>query len=97
MPEFILSVELGLDHSVVRIDFNKYGHKGIWIESRRGEEEWAFLAIDTIKPYLDERALAVGNTHETREYRIRWWDKSLPQGDWSSIQKIKTVARLLRI
>ena len=88
VPEFWLTVELGLDHSVVRIDFNKYGHDGIWIESRRDAEEWSFLAIDTIKPYLDERPLAPGNTHETREYRIRWWDKSLPQGDWSAVQKV---------
>ena len=88
VSEFSLSVELGLDHPIVRIDFNKYGHEGIWIESRRNDEEWLFLAIDTIKPYLDERPLAVGKTHETREYRIRWWDKSLPQGDWSAVQKV---------
>jgi hypothetical protein len=30
-----------------------------------------FLAIDTVKPYYDERPLAPGNTHETREYRLR--------------------------
>ncbi len=87
-PDFSLTVDLGLDHPVVRIDFNKYGHEGIWIESRRDAEEWTFLAIDTLKPYLDERPLATGNTHETREYRLRWWDKSLPQGDWSAVQKV---------
>ena len=28
-------------------------------------------AIDTVKPYYDERPLAPGNTHETRKYRLR--------------------------
>ena len=88
VPDFTLTVEMGIDHSIVRIDFNKYGHEGIWIESRRGAEEWSFLAIDTLKPYLDERPLAEGSLHETREYRMRWWDKSLPQGEWSAVQKV---------
>ena len=87
-PEFTITVELGVDHPNVRLDFNKYGHDGIWIESRRNTEEWSYLAISTIKPYVDVRPLAVGSTHETREYRMRWWDKSLPQGEWSSVQKI---------
>ena len=69
------------------IDFKKYGHDGIWIESRINGGEWAFLAIDTVKPYYDERPLAPGNTHETREYRMRWWDKSEAHGEWSSVQK----------
>ena len=58
----------------MRIDFKKYGHDGIWIESRINGGNWPILAIDTVKPYLDERPLAPGNTHETREYRLRWWD-----------------------
>ena len=87
-PDFGLTLELGVEHSVVRIDFNKYGHAGIWIECRRNNEDWAFLAITTLKPYNDERPLAIGYTHETREYRLRWWDKSAPHGDWSAIQKI---------
>jgi len=51
VPEFWLTVEMGLDVTQVRIDFNKYGHNGIWIESRINGGEWAFLAIDTVKPY----------------------------------------------
>jgi hypothetical protein len=87
VPEYWLTVELGLEMPQVRIDFTKYGHDGIWIESRTNGSEWAFLAIDTIKPYLDNRPLAPGNTHETREYRLRWWDKSEAHGEWTSIQK----------
>jgi len=86
-PEFWLTVEMGLEATQVRIDFNKYGHDGIWIESRTNGGEWAFLAIDTVKPYLDGRPLAPGNTSETREYRMRWWDKSEAHGEWTGIQK----------
>ncbi len=87
VPEFTVTVELGATGPRVRIDFKKYGHDGIWIECRINNGEWAFLAIDTVKPYYDETPLAPGNTHETREYRLRWWDKSEPHGEWSAVQK----------
>ncbi|MDD5035424.1 MAG: hypothetical protein PHE55_11780 [Methylococcaceae bacterium] len=88
VPEFELAVELGATGSRVRIDFKKYGHDGVWIECRINGGDWAFLAIDTMKPYLDERPLASGNTHETREYRLRWWDKDEPHGEWTAVQKV---------
>jgi hypothetical protein len=87
VPEFWLTAELGLETPQVRIDFTKYGHEGIWIESRINEGDWAFLAIDTVKPYLDKRPLIAGNTLETREYRMRWWDKSEAHGEWTGVQK----------
>jgi len=87
VPEFTVTVELGATGSRARIDFKKYGHDGIWIESRINGGDWTFLAIDTVKPYLDERPLAPGNSHETREYRLRWWDKSAPHGEWSTVQQ----------
>jgi hypothetical protein len=70
-PEYTITVELGSTGSRVRIDFKKYGLDGIWIESRINGGDWTFLAIDTAKPYYDERSLAPGNTHETREYHLR--------------------------
>ena len=88
IPESIIAVELGATGNRVRIDFKKYGHDGIWIESRINGGDWAFLAIDTVKPYYDERPLAPGNTHETREYRLRWWDKSVAHGEWSAVQQV---------
>ena len=88
IPESTIAVELGATGNRVRIDFKKYGHDGIWIESRINGGDWAFLAIDTIKPYYDERPLAPGNTHETREYRLRWWDKSVAHGEWSAVQQV---------
>jgi hypothetical protein len=87
VPEYSLTVELGLESPQVRIDFTKYGHEGIWIESRTNGGEWQFLGVDTVKPYLDERPLELGNTHETHEYRLRWWDKSEAHGEWIGVQK----------
>ena len=50
IPEFTVTVELGATGPRELIDFKKYGHDGIWIESRINNGEWAFLAIDTVKP-----------------------------------------------
>jgi hypothetical protein len=60
---------------------------GYGLETRTNGGEWMYLAIDTVKPYIDDRPLAPVNTHETREYRLRWWDKSVAHGDWSGVQK----------
>ncbi len=81
-------VERGESGQRVAISFNKYGHDGVWIECRINGGEWSFLAIDTLKPYYDERPLAEGNTHETREYRLRWWDKSVAHGEWSTVLSV---------
>ncbi len=86
MPEFTLTVQQGTTSQIVRIDFTKHGHKGVYIESRRNAGAWEFLAIDTTKPYLDERPLLAAPAAESREYRLRWWDDT-PNGDWSPIQK----------
>jgi hypothetical protein len=88
IPEPTVSVELGENGNRVRIDFNKYGHDGVWIECRINNGDWVFVAIDTVKPYYDERPLATGNTHETRDYRMRWWDKSVAHGEWSAVQQV---------
>lgn len=69
----------------VKITFKKYGHKGIYLESRRqGHEGWEFLAIDIESPYLDTRANLTPGESEWREYRARYWDGT-PVGDWSGV------------
>ena len=87
VPEFTLTVQQGTTSQIVRIDFTKFGHKGVYLESRRGTGAWEFLGIDTTKPYLDERPLLAAPAAESREYRLRWWDDE-PNGDWSPIQKV---------
>lgn len=72
----------------VRINFFKYTHQGVYLESRRNGGAWEFLAIDTERPYLDERPLLVAGTPEVREYRMRYWDKGTPNGPWTDVAKI---------
>jgi hypothetical protein len=71
-----------------KLTFYKYTHSGVYIESKRGTGDWAFLGIDTESPYLDERPLAVAGTPEVRSYRMRFWDKGTPNGDWTDVATV---------
>ena len=88
VPKFILEMLQGSACQCVRLKFFKYLHMGVYIESRRGVGPWEFLAIDTEAPYDDDRPLLVAGTPEVREYRMRFWDKGTPNGDWTPVQKV---------
>ncbi len=88
LPKFLISVEQGAGCQCVKLVFYKYGHMGVYIECRRGTGAWEFLAIDTESPYMDERPLQVAGQPEVREYRMRFWDKGTPNGDWTDVQKV---------
>ena len=90
-PEFKLKVETGPACQCVQIDFTKFGHRGVWIESRRNGGAWESLAVDSEMPYLDERLLLSAGVAETREFRLRFWDDG-PNGDWSPVQKVTVGA-----
>ncbi len=64
----------------------------MYIESRRHNGAWEFLGIDTDAPYDNERALLVANTAETREYRMRFWDKGAPNADWIPARRMTVRA-----
>ena len=87
-PDFSLTFEHGPDLHRVRITFTKRGHDGVWIESRNNGGEWVALGVDNAKPHYDIRPLIDPATPEVREYRLRWWDKGEPNGEFSPIQKI---------
>ncbi len=89
--EFTLTVVDGENYEEVVIRFKKFGHQGAWIESRRNNGPWEFLAIDTSSPNTDTRPLLVSGQAETREYRLRWYDDG-PNGDWSPVQKVTVGA-----
>ena len=42
---------------------------------------------DTESPYVDARPLLVAGQPETREYRMRFWDKGTPNGEWTDVAK----------
>lgn len=74
-----------------QLTFVKAGHKGVYIESRRDSEPvFAFLTIDTEKPYVDTRPLAVAGQPEWREYRMKFWEGApgMPEGEWSEIIRL---------
>lgn len=88
-PKFTPTLEQGTGCQCVRLAFFKYGHMGVYIESRRGATGvWELLAIDTESPYLDERPLLVAGTPEVREYRMRFWDKGTPNGPWTPVAAV---------
>ena len=88
-PRFLTELLQGTNGTqTVKITFYKHGHMGVYGESRRGTGAFEFLAIDTESPYLDERPLLVAGQPEVREYRLRFWDKGTPNGDWSDVASV---------
>lgn len=90
-PDLKVTVQDGDTHQAALLKFIKYGHMGVYLESRRGPGTWEFLTIDTESPYLDDRPLLVPGTPEVREYRARFWDKGTPNGEWTDVVKV-TIA-----
>jgi len=88
LPKFSADLLQGAGCQCVKLTFAKYGHMGVYIESRRGTGAWEFQAIDTESPYMDERPLLAAGTPEVREYRLRFWDKGTPNGDWTDVVKV---------
>jgi len=88
VPKFITEMLQGSGCQCVKLTFYKYNHMGVYIEGRRGTGAWEFLAIDTESPYIDECPLLAAGTPEVREYRMRFWDKGTPNGDWTDVVKV---------
>jgi len=90
IPRFLLQLIQSMGQQTVKLTFYKYGHMGVFIESRRGgpSASWEFLTIDTESPYEDSRPLLVAGQPEVREYRMRFWDKGTPNGDWTDVAKV---------
>ena len=83
-PVFTLGLEGGESCDCVEVGFQKFTHQGVAIDSRRGAEEgFSFLANDTSRPFVDVRPLLVPGVPEVREYRLRFWDKGVANGEWS--------------
>jgi hypothetical protein len=87
-PRFSGQAVPGNGSQCAMLKFFKYGHMGVHIESRRGNGAWEFLAVDTESPYMDERPLLVASQPEIREYRMRFWDKGTPNGDWADVVRL---------
>ena len=88
VPEVKFDTVRGAASEAVKIRFKKQGHGGVYIECKRGTSDWRFLAIDSESPYLDDRPLLTAATPEVRQYRLRYWDKGTPNGDWTEVATI---------
>lgn len=88
LPKFRAEMLQGTGCQCVKLTFAKYTHMGVYIEGRRGTGAWEFLAVDTESPYMDERPLINATAPEVREYRMRFWDKGTPNGDWTDVLKV---------
>ena len=82
----------GSPNQVVELAFSKDGHEGVAIESRVNGGPWAQLGVDSRSPYMDNRPLQVPGQAETREYRLRYWDKGIPNGNFTPVIKVTVGA-----
>ena len=56
-----------------------------WLQ---GQENWKFLARDTVPPYIDTTPLAAAGKPEIREYRIRGVVNDEEIGDYSDTVQV---------
>ncbi len=75
------------------LTFSVWEPAGIWLQSRRqGAEAWEFLAIDTARPFRDERPNLPGAPAEWREYRACWWDQDTPSNAFGPALRVTVSA-----
>ena len=91
VPVFKTRAEQGDACQCVHFAIRKYSHEGVSIQSRRGTGTWEDIGITTARTFEDERPLLNPAQPEVREYRMRYWDKGVANGDWTEVQKV-TVA-----
>lgn len=88
-PTFTVTVEMGQGCECARIKFKKYGHQGVAVYGRRGAEtEFGLLGIDTASPYLDGRDLLAPGAPEVRDYKLRFFDGSAANGEFSGVERV---------
>lgn len=68
----------------VEIKWKRAGHDAVKLRSQRaGETTWTDLAVDTVSPYVDNRAPLVADTPEERRYQAAYMDADLITTLWS--------------
>lgn len=91
-PKVTATVHDGSPNQEVELKFIKDGHEGVSIESRVNGGPWEHLAVDSASPYIDNRPLQTPGQAETREYRVRYWDKGQPNGNFTPVIKVTVGA-----
>jgi len=89
LPRFLLRVESGPDGGpVVVLTFFKYGREGVTIETRIGDGPSVTFSPIVTTPTRDTRPLLTPGQPELRSYRMRFWHKGHPTGDWTPWRQI---------
>lgn len=88
VPELKLRTVSGPAGMQVLIRYQKWGHYGLWLESRRGAGDWEPFPVNTRVPFRDDQPLLTPGHPEVREYRARYWDGGTPNGEWSAVARI---------
>lgn len=90
VPIFLTKVGQGETCQCVSFTIRHYTHEGVVIESKRGGI-WEQVGITTASKWEDDRPLLDPTKPEVREYRMRYWDRGIANGEWTDIAKV-TVA-----
>jgi hypothetical protein len=73
----------------VELDAIFYEHDGVYVESQRqGELGFAFLAVETSSPYVDNRPVKTAGQAEWRDYRACWWDNDTASMDFGPVLRV---------
>ena len=80
-----------LPGSVIRLTWVKGKFNGVIVECRRGGGNWEEIGRDNYSPFDDNRAPLTAGQPEVREYRLRYFTKDQPVGDYSDTVSSTTM------
>ncbi|MBL9117361.1 MAG: hypothetical protein JNJ83_20300 [Verrucomicrobiaceae bacterium] len=96
-PVFNLGASNDGARGVVRVRVKRFGHVGVWVETRRNGGAWEPLhgGVFTGRVVVDRRPLLDAATEETREYRMRFQDATGDlAGEWSPVLGLQVGPKL---
>lgn len=90
VPVFRLKAVRGAVWEMARLDYRRYGHLCVEIQTRRGGGDWEPLGTGLFGGARaeDDRPLLVAGTPEIREYRMRFWDGPGSTAPWSDVATV---------
>lgn len=75
----------------VKGTFSRFGNESVYVEGRRGGGDWETLSRSgcfTGASFVDKRPLLDPKRPEVREYRLCFWENSVPQGNWTEVKSL---------
>lgn len=75
----------------VKGTFSRFGNFAVYVQTRRGGGDWETLSRSgcyTGSSFVDKRPLLDPKHPEVREYRLCFWENSVPQGNWTEVKSL---------